>query len=142
MSHIPLSDDEREACRLYPPSPLPDGLATTAQLVEGIRSRMARRQAAALRRARFLRVAAALAACAAIAVALGMWYLRGSGGAEYAESIPASAESVQLAQAEEEAFAAYEKEFGEDPCDEAFEALDTLISALECDFSDFDLQSI
>lgn len=132
MSRTPFSDDEREARRFYPPSPLPDGLAPTAQLVEGIRSRMARRQAAALRWARFLRAAVPFAACVVVAVALGIWRLRGSG------------EPVQLAEAvsEEEAFAAYEKEFGEDPCDEAFEALDTLISALECDFSDFDLQSI
>jgi hypothetical protein len=146
------TQDADEARRLLPPVGLPGNLAPTPQLVSGIRLRMARRAALAARRARFLRAAGILAACAALAVAIALGTGRaghGRGTAEFALAAePPEAESdatalpVAQADGEEEAFLAYEKAFGTDPNEEAFEALDTLISALECDFASLDWQSL
>ncbi|MBR4190293.1 MAG: hypothetical protein IKQ55_10065, partial [Kiritimatiellae bacterium] len=60
-------DELEEARRLYPPSTLPDGLASTPRMVEGIRRKLARRRALARRRRRILGAAGVLATCAAAA---------------------------------------------------------------------------
>ena len=121
-------DELEEARRLYPPSILPDGLASTPRMVEGIRRKLARRRALARRRRRILGAAGVLATCAAAAIAFGTWRVRGTGGAAECGC--------------EEAFARYEREFAADPEEEAFEELETLISALDYDFSDFGRPSI
>ncbi len=126
-------DELEEARRLYPPAPLPAGLASTPRMVEGIRRKLARRQALARRR-RVLGAAGVLATCAAAAIVFGTWRVRGTGSAaEY---------TGPTALACEEAFARYEREFAADPEEEAFEELETLISALDYDFSDFGRPSI
>jgi hypothetical protein len=134
-------DEEKEARRLLPPASLPGGLAPTGRLVQGIRDRMARRA----RRTRLLRRAGlGLAACTALAALAAAFALGtgragcgGRGAAEYADVA-----EPREADGEAAAFLEYEKAFGSDPNEEAFEELDTLILALDFDFSTPDWQSL
>lgn len=130
MKTVLLSpDEEKEAHRLLPQTPLPGGLAPTGELVQGIRRRMARRA----RRVRVLRAVWGLAACAVLAAAALL--AAGRGGRR---------EAADLARGggEEEAFREYEQAFGTDPNEEAFEELESLILALEFDFSSTDWQAL
>lgn len=124
-------DEEKEAHRLLTPANLPGGLAPTGRLVQGIRQRMSRRA----RRTRLLRTGWGLAACTALAAAFALASGRagcgGRGAAEFAQTA-----------CEEEAFREYDQAFGTDPNEEAFEELDTLILALDFDFSTPDWQSL
>lgn len=132
MKSVILSpDEEKEAHRLLPPARFPGGLAPTGELVQGIRRRMARRA----RRVRALRAVWGLSACAVLAAALVLASGRagrGRGeGVEHARSV-----------GEEEAFREYEQAFGTDPNEEAFEELESLILALDFDFSTSDWQAL
>lgn len=130
-------DEEKEARRLLPPARLPGGLAPTGRLVQGIRRRMARRA----RRVRVLRAGLGLAACTALAAAFALGAGRaGCGGGRAAEC--AVAAEPRGADGEAAAFLEYERAFGMDPNEAAFEELDTLILALDFDFSTPDWQSL
>jgi hypothetical protein len=133
-------DEEKEAHRLLPPASLPGGLAPTGRLVQGIRERMARRA----RRTRLFRTGLGLAACTALA-ALAAAFALGTGRAGSGERGAAEYAGVaepREADGEAAAFLEYEKAFGSDPNEEAFEELDTLILALDFDFSTPDWQSL
>ena len=132
MKSVILSpDEEKEAHRLLPPARFPGGLAPTGELVQGIRRRMARRT----RRARVLRAVWGLAACAVMAAALVLASGRtGRGRGEAADHARAAGE--------EEAFREYEQVFGSDPNEDAFEELESLILALDFDFSTSDWQAL
>lgn len=133
-------DEEKEAHRLLPPASLPGNLAPTGRLVQGIRDRMARRA----RRIRLLRTGLGLAACTALVVLAAAFALgtgrAGCGEREAAEY--ADAAEPREADGETAAFLEYEKAFGSDPNEAAFEELDTLILALDFDFSTPDWQSL
>lgn len=130
-------DEEKEARRLLPPARLPGGLAPTGRLVQGIRRRMARRA----RRVRVLRAGLGLAVCTALAAAFAFGAGRaGCGGGRAAEC--AAAAEPRGADGEAAAFLEYEQAFGTDPNEAAFEELDTLILALDFDFSTPDWQSL
>lgn len=125
-------EEEKAARRLLPPARLPGGLAPTGELVRGIRRRMARRA----RRTRVLHAVWGIAACAALAAALVLATGRGGHGRGAAVCArPAGS-------GEEEAFREYEQAFGADPNEEAFEELESLILALDFDFSTSDWQSL
>lgn len=130
-------DEEKEARRLLPPARLPGGLAPTGRLVQGIRRRMARRA----RRVRVLRAGLGLAACTALAAAFALGAGRAGCGERGAAEYAGVAEPRE-ADGEAAAFLEYEKAFGSDPNEEAFEELDTLILALDFDFSTPDWQSL
>lgn len=133
MKTVILSpEEEKEAHRLLPPSRLPDGLAPTGELVQGIRRRMARR----VRRTRVLRAVWGLAACVVLVAALSVVAGRVGGGRGVAVS------TRQTGAGEEEAFREYDRAFGADPNEEAFEELESLILALDFDFSTSDWQSL
>lgn len=129
MKSVILSpDEEKEAHRLLPPARFPGGLAPTGELVQGIRRRMARRA----RRARVFRTVWGLAACAVLAAAVVLAAGRGRGeAANHARAV-----------GEEAAFREYEQAFGTDPNEEAFEELESLILALDFDFSTSDWQAL
>lgn len=125
-------DEEKEARRLLPPARLPGGLAPTGRLVQGIRRRMARR----VRRTRVLRAVWGFAACAVLVAALSV--AAGRAGRGRGAAVCAR----QAGAGEEEAFREYDRAFGADPNEEAFEELESLILALDFDFSTSDWQSL
>jgi len=146
MKNSTLTDTEKAARELYPAETLPSGLASTAKLVAGIRLRLAARRAEEARRRKLLRAVAALAACAAVAIALGTSLSPRCDGGCIArggeEQLAVSAETTVLAKAEAAAFAEYEKTFSDNPNEEAFEELESLISDMDYDFSALELESI
>ena len=145
MNDDRLNRDEEEARLFLPPETLPDGLAPTGRLVQGIRERLDRRNALAARRNRLLCAAGGAAALAVLAAALAFCTVRArcGGGGEATAAVPGPSRApsadapilVAGAEGEEAAFREYDEVFGADPNEAAFERLDDLIVALEYDFS-------